>query len=137
MRVYLDDGAFMPERAHPTDGGADLKSPVDAIVPAHGSVFIDTGVHVELLPDTTGELVSKSGLNKNYGITSTGLIDEPYTGSIGVKLYNHSGTDYLVRRGDKITQLVIRPVYYVQFEKSAEPFAPTDRGDNGFGSTGK
>lgn len=49
MEVMLDEGAFMPERAHETDAGADIRTPVDVVVPAHGFAFVDTGVHMAAL----------------------------------------------------------------------------------------
>lgn len=136
MKVILDDGAFMPVRAHDTDAGLDLKSPESVTIEAHSSKVINTGVHVQLPPGTAGMLVSKSGLNVKYGITSTGLIDEGYTGSIRVKLYNNSSQSYKVERGNKITQLVVIPVMYVDVEIGNEFDTDTERGDNGFGSTG-
>lgn len=136
MKIMRDRGAFMPDRAHATDAGADLRSPIDVIVPAHGSVVIDTGVHVELMPGTVGMLKSKSGLNVKYNITSEGVIDCGYTGSIRVKLYNHGYSDYMVRKGDKITQLVILPCYLTDFEE-VDSLTSTERGDGGFGSTGR
>lgn len=83
-----------------------------------------------------GLLVAKSGLNVNFDILSTGLIDEGYTGSIKVKLYNHSREPYNFKRGDKISQLVVIPVDYVECEEVDE-LDGTERGDNGFGSSGR
>ncbi len=136
MKIKLDENAFMPTRAHETDAGLDLRSPIGVLVPAWGSVLIDTGVHIELPQYTTGFLKSKSGLNVNHGITSEGVIDEGYTGSIAVKLYNHSRKDYFVRRGDKISQLVILPILFPKLEE-ADELESTERGDGGFGSTGR
>ena len=90
MNIMLDEKALKPTRAHETDAGLDLYSCTDTVVKAHGDVFIDMGVHVQLPHGTAGVLMSRSGLNVRHGLTSTGLIDEGYTGSIGVKLYNHS-----------------------------------------------
>lgn len=79
MKIVLDDGAFMPTRAHETDAGLDLYAMDDAIVSAKESVKFDTGVHIELPPDTVGFIKSKSGLNVRHGIISEGVIDEGYT----------------------------------------------------------
>ena len=136
MKIKLDEGAFVPVREHTTDAGADLRSPVDVLVPASGSFVIDTGVHIQLPHGYVGMLKSKSGLNVNYGITSEGVIDEGYTGSIRVKLYNNCCFPYHVRRGDKITQLVVLPCEYVQFDL-VDDLEDSERGGNGFGSTGK
>ena len=137
MKVVLDKGAFMPERAHPTDAGLDIFSPIDMIVRAHGSAIIPTGVHVQLPPDTAGQIWSKSGLNIHQDILTTGLIDEGYTGMIIVKLFNFGMDDYMVHRMDKIAQLVVGPVFYVEPERADSPLPETSRGDNGFGSTGR
>lgn len=139
MKVTLDKNAVMPTRAHDADAGLDLYAPkgmeVTNFVPG-GSVIIDTGVHVQIPEGYCGMLVSKSGLNVRFGITSTGLIDSGYTGSICVKLYNHGQGIYAVRGGDKISQLVLMPVITPTLEV-VDRLQDTDRGDNGFGSTGK
>lgn len=136
MRIKLDPGAYLPDRAHEMDGGLDLRAPVATVVPARGSAVIDTGVHVELPLGTAGLLVSKSGLNVRHDITSEGLIDAGYSGSIVVKLYNNGDTPYYIDRGDKISQLVVIPVCLLKLEIVTE-LEETERGAKGFGSTGK
>ena len=136
MKVMLDEGAYMPTRAHSTDAGLDLYSPFDVMIMPRANAVIDTGVHVELPPRSVGFLKSKSGLNVRHGILGEGVIDAGYTGSIRVKLYNHSGERYYIQRGDKITQLVILPVILPDLEQ-VEMLEDTDRGANGFGSTGR
>lgn len=136
MKIKLDPMAWIPERAHDTDAGLDLKSPINITVPARGSAIIDTGVHIQLPPGTAGMLKSKSGLNVKHGITSEGVIDEGYTGSIVVKLYNHTFDDYHVNIGDKISQLVIVPILTPELE-FVDELNGGERGDNGFGSTGR
>ena len=136
MRIKLDAHGIMPERAHSTDAGLDIKSPCDVYVPANGGCIIHTGVHVELPEHTAGLLVSKSGLNVKHGITTTGLIDEGYSGEIVVRMDNHGSTGYLVHKNDKITQLVVIPVYYEHIEVVDE-LSYSDRGADGFGSSGR
>lgn len=136
LPVQPDPGAYLPERAHETDGGLDLRTPVDAYVRAGGSTVIDTGVHIQLPPNTVGMLKSKSGLNVKDGIVSEGVIDEGYTGSIKVKLYNHGTEAKQFKAGDKISQLVVLPVLYPRVEQ-VEEIQGGDRGDGGFGSTGR
>lgn len=136
MEIMLDAGAYMPSRAHGTDAGLDLRTPKAATVPAYGSAVVDTGVHVALPHGCAGLLVSKSGLNVKHDITSTGLIDDGYTGSIVVKLYNDGREAYKFEAGDKITQLVVIPVACEPLEHVSE-FNATERGDDGFGSTGR
>ena len=102
MRFIVDEGAFVPTRAHKTDAGLDLYAMEDKTVPLKGSAVFDSG----------------------------------YTGSIRVKLYNNTTEHYHVRRGDKISQLVILPILTPDVEV-VEEFSETDRGDNGFGSSGR
>ena len=137
MKIKLDEGAFAPVRAHTTDAGLDLLAKRSIRVPAHGSAVIGTGVHVQLPKGTAGILISKSGLNVNHDLTSTGLIDEGYTGEIMVKLYNHGEDSYQVKAKDKISQLVVVPVMYVDVELVENLEETGERGDNGFGSTGR
>lgn len=138
MRIVLDKGAYMPKRAHNLDAGLDLMSPIDTYVPAGGSVVIDTGVHVEIPEGYVGFLKSKSGLNVKHGITSEGVVDAGYQGSIHVKLYNHSlGGGYMIEKRDKISQLVILPVLLEELEQVDHFDTETERGTGGFGSTGR
>lgn len=136
IKVKLDEGAIMPKYAHGPDAGADLFSCEDAVIPAGGSHVFDTGVHMAIEPGYYGKIESKSGLNVKHGLTSTGVIDAGYTGSIRVKLYNHSPVPYVVRKGDKISQILIQPVVHAAFVE-VESLEETDRGDGGFGSTGR
>lgn len=136
MKIKLDDGAYMPTRAYPTDGGLDLRARETQIVPAKESATFDTGVHIELPEGTVGFLKSKSGLMCKFGLVSEGVIDVGYSGSIVVKLFNHSGYDYEVHKGDKISQLVILPILTPYLEVVDE-LDESGRGNNGFGSSGR
>ena len=138
MKIILDVGAYLPTYAHDADAGMDLRTPVAFIVPAHGSYTVDTGVHIQIPLGQVGFIKSKSGLNVKGGLTATGVVDSGFSGSIRVKLYNHSDEDYMFSRGDKITQLVL--LYIAKPENGFEVvdhFEETERGDNGFGSTGR
>ena len=138
VKVVLDDGAYCPTRAHSTDAGLDLYCPKGQgqVVKAKGSALFDTGVHMELPEGTVGNVESKSGLNVNHNIVSFGTIDVGYTGSIKVKLYNLGDTDYEVRDGDKISQLVIKLIITPRLD-IVDSLDDTERGNNGFGSTGR
>ena len=132
----LDDHAIMPTRAHEDDAGLDLYC-IDGAVIAPGRYHVfDTGVHVEIPQGYAGLLVSKSGLNIMHGLTSTGLIDAGYTGSIHVALYNFGTWTYIVNPGDKISQLVLLPVAR-PVPIRVDQMTNTERGTSGFGSTGK
>lgn len=136
MKVRLDEGAFMPERAHGWDAGADLRTPVRFMLMAHSSKTIDTGVHVEIPRGSVGMVKSKSGLMCNEGIVTDGTVDAGYTGSIRVCLFNHSGKHKEFKRGDKIAQLVIMECGTPIFTEVTE-LASSERGDSGLGSTGR
>lgn len=136
MNIMLDSTALMPKRGHATDAGLDLLSPRDVVIMARGSALINTGVHVELPNGTAGFLKSRSGLNVKHGITSEGVIDVGYTGSIVCKLYNNSNDDYKIKRGDKITQLVIVKIETPSIN-IVDKLDETERGEGGFGSTGR
>lgn len=136
INIMLDAGAKMPTRAHEDDAGLDLYAVESQVIPACESATFDTGVHVELPHGTVGLIKSKSGLNVKFGLTSDGVIDAGYTGSIVVKLYNNSGYDYKVKAGDKISQLVIVPVL-TPSPVLVNRFRDSERGDNGFGSSGR
>lgn len=135
MKVKLD-GARIPTRAHETDAGLDLYARETAIIYAKENHIFDTGVHIELPKNTVGFLKSRSGLYMNHGITSEGVVDEGYVGSIRVNLINHSDTPYVVNKGDKISQLVILPILKPELE-IVDSLEDTERGENGFGSSGK
>ena len=153
MKIVLDKGAKMPTRAHPYDAGLDLYTPYDIYLgPSDCEVFgcdgcyggrvrigctvIDTGVHVDIPEGYVGLIKSKSGLNVKHGLTAEGVIDAHYTGSIRVKLYNHRNQCYNFNAGDKIAQLVIIPCLLPELEL-VDSLEETDRGDSGFGSTGR
>lgn len=137
MKIVLDNGAYMPTRGHEHDAGLDLKTPVPFKIKAGGSATIDTGVHVEIPVGMVGMLKSKSGLNVIHGITSEGVIDAGYTGSIRAKLYNLGTHDVCFYPGDKITQLVIMPIYIPETLEVVDSLDDTERGAKGFGSTGR
>lgn len=147
IKIKLDEGkGIMPSRAHETDAGLDLYTPVDVAVerckwtPSEGltvgSAVIDTGVHVEIPKGYVGFIKSKSGLMVKSGLTADGTIDCGYTGSIVVKLFNHTSHTHFFEAGDKIAQLVLLPIITPDLEV-VDSLEDTERGDGGFGSTGK
>lgn len=99
--------------------------------------FIHTGVHIQLPEGYEAQVRGRSGLNKNHGIVvPTGTIDADYRGEIGVVVYNLSREPVTIYPGDRIAQLVICPVIQADWLQ-VESLNPTDRGEGGFGSTGK
>lgn len=136
LKIKLDEGAVMPLRAHKTDAGLDLFTREDVYIPPKSRETIDTGVHVAIPAGFVGLLTSKSGLMANEGITSRGTIDSGYTGSIRAVLFNHSDKTVKLQAGQKVTQLVILPIVMPEVEL-VDSMEQTERGNRGFGSSGK
>ena len=139
IKVKLDRGAIMPTQAHDTDAGYDLYAPKDMATKhlwKSDSVVVDTGVHMLIPNGYCGVIISKSGLNVKHNVTSHGLIDSGYTGSIKIKLYNHGSERLRIEPGDKISQIVIVPCMTPPLIL-ASSLPKTDRGSRGFGSTGR
>lgn len=143
LNVKLDPMAYLPERAHPTDAGLDLRTSHDVLVMPGVGAVVDTGVHIQLPPNTVGMLKSKSGLNVKHGIVSEGVIDEGYTGTILVKLYNHGPRAVQFRRGTRSPSLWCcrwyTPTWSRRRRSPAAPGGMTDmgvRGDEGLRAKG-
>ena len=136
VKVILDEGAKMPTKAHEADAGFDIYTPERIVVRAKDSAIIDTGVHIQIPEGYVGFLKSKSGLNVKSGITGEGVIDAGYTGTIVAKLYNNSEKMVIFEEGQKIIQIVFLPIPEIELEQ-VDSFEETERGDNGFGSSGK
>ena len=136
IRVKLDEGAYLPERAHDTDAGADIRCREGFVLPSHCGHVVHTGVHIELPSTIKCEVKSKSGLWVNHGIFSQGLIDEGFSGEILIRLYNTSEIPYVFEAGEKITQLCVSHVCYPTYVEASEIKAGK-RGNAGYGSTGR
>lgn len=132
MRVVVDGD--IPIRAHEDDAGLDLCATDGGwILPKSYKVF-STGLHAAIPKGFVGMLTSKSGLMLK-GITSRGTIDSGYIGTIKAVLFNHSWLPRKIRKGQKITQMVIMPIATpgLEFVTSLDE---TERSHGGFGSTG-
>lgn len=135
IKYWLESGAYAPEKAHKEDAGMDLKTPEFIVVEPHKAVVVDTGIHIEIPVGYVGMIKTKSGLNVKDGLSTEGVVDAGYDGSIRVKIYNHSDNSKSFDKGMKITQLVILPIPEVELVN--EYFVSEhERGSNGFGSSG-
>lgn len=136
-RIHPD--AVLPAYAHPSDAGMDVRSVEDVIIPAGRHALVRTGL-VALLPlGYEIQVRPRSGLALKFGVTvlnSPGTIDAGYRGEIGVILVNLGSADFAVAKGDRIAQLVVSPVLQPAVEET-DVIDATDRGEGGFGSTGK
>ena len=139
MKYVLDEGAVKPGYAHDFDAGLDLYAKTTGqkivIPPYGGSKVFDTGVHLAIPQHFCGRVKSRSSMLMKQIVTD-GLVDANYTGSIRVILFNHGPEAYTVNPGDKIAQVVITPCLRPPLEQ-VDILESTDRGDNGFGSTGR
>lgn len=136
MKIKLDGFAFEPIRAHENDAGLDLRAAHGGCVKAHQTATFNTGVHVELPKGTAGVLLPKSGLMTKHNIITFGVVDESYMGQIKVHMFNMGEDDYTVLPGDKISQMLVIPVLYEPVEL-VEELSDGERGDSGFGSSGR
>lgn len=131
----LDHNAYSPVRAHDNDAGFDLMCKEDQILEPNKANNIDTGVHVLIPEGYVGLLCPRSSFNiKSIG-TPIGVVDAGYTGSIRVVLEPFNVTK--VFKGNKIAQLVILPLPKIVMVEGKVIGVKTDRGDRGFGSSGK
>ena len=136
VKVVLDKGAKMPLRAHPHDAGLDLYAMHNVVIGPHKRAMLSTGCHFQIPVGYVGLLTSKSGLMAKQGLTSRGTIDAGYTGAVQVVLFNHSDEAAIIKKGEKISQLVILPIITPEPEL-VDSLEETERGTGGFGSTGK
>ena len=129
--------AIIPRQATGKAAGYDLYSVTSSDIAPNSIVKFDTGIKVQLPPGTYGRIASHSGLVFKHQINvQADVIDPDYMGTLQVLLYNFGTTSYTVQKGDHIAQLIL--------EKCASPtitlhtkMHETQRGDNGFGSTGR
>lgn len=139
--VSLDSDLALPSYAHPGDAGADLVATTEVeLAPGGGRARIGTGVAIELPEGYCAMVLPRSGLAANHGVTclnAPGLIDSGYRGEIQVVLVNSDPRDaYLVRRGDRIAQLVVLEARQATFVVG-ENLSGSARGDGGFGHSGR
>lgn len=140
VRCVVEDGAFLPEYKSEGAAGADICAFLSEpfVLEPGIQAAIPTGLYFEIPVGYEVQIRPRSGLAAKYGITclnTPGTIDSDYRGEIKIILINHSNTGFVINNGDRIAQLVVAPVYHAEFE-IVEKLSDTDRGENGFGSTG-
>ena len=127
---------YMTENAAGMDLHANVQT--DVTLPPGGFTAIPVGIHIALPRGFEAQIRPRSGLALKYGVTmvnAPGTIDADYRGEIHVILINHGAGPFVVRRGERIAQMVIAPVITPAFTESAE-LPATERGGGGFGHTG-
>ncbi|XP_076048152.1 deoxyuridine triphosphatase [Oratosquilla oratoria] len=135
--VKLSENAYTPCRGSKFAAGYDLCSAYDVKIPAQGKALVKTDVQIQLPSGCYGRVAPRSGLSWKHHIdVGAGVIDEDYRGNVGVVLFNHAQEPYEVVKGDRIAQLICERIFYPELEE-CETLDDTERGKDGFGSTGK
>lgn len=138
MEIFkLSDKATIPTRNNPTDAGLDLYSAESLIIPKGKGTIIKTDISIKLPSNVVGMICDRSSMGKKGLKVHGGIVDETYIGNIMVALWNHSDSDYEIKENDKIAQLLIIPILTPEPKEVFKPHDPTDRGDKGFGSSGR
>ena len=137
----LDPDLPLPAYAHAGDAGIDLIARCEVTLePGGGRALVPTGVAVAIPPGYAGFVQPRSGLALKHGVTclnTPGLVDSGYRGELKVLLVNTDpARSFTVERGQRIAQLVVQAVEHVRLVE-AEDLEPSDRGEAGFGSTGR
>lgn len=137
----LRPDATLPRYATEGAAGLDLAAALDASVEISpgGRAIVGTGIAIHLPRETEGQVRPRSGLAARHGVTvlnAPGTIDEDYRGEVKVILINHGQSPFRIESGDRIAQLVVKPVLRVTVEETREEAPQTERGAGGFGSTG-
>lgn len=138
--VQLDPELPLPTYAHVGDAGLDLRSRIDAVVPAEGGrLLVPTGIAIAIPEGFAGFVLPRSGIALSHGVglaNAPGLIDSAYRGEIKVVLLNTDAHEpFVVRRGERIAQLVVQRIEHVTWTPVAA-LEGADRG-GGFGHTGR
>lgn len=118
------------------DACLDVFSHEDAVIPAKGIRVVSTGMIIQLPVSYEATIRNRSGLTANGIIALPGTIDEEYRGVIRVTMLNVTDDSYIVKRGDRIAQIAVRPIPKVEMVE-VEELSETNRGDQGYGSSGK
>ena len=130
-------GGALPEFGSAGAAGADLRASEAVEIPSGGRAAVPTGLRLEIPPGHVGLVWPRSGLAVRHGIdTLAGVIDSDYRGEVRVVLANHGENAFRIEPGDRVAQLLVQPVVRPAFEPVGE-LSGSDRGEAGFGSTGR
>ena len=136
MKIVLSKDAIMPTRGDDGAAGYDLFSYEDIIIPRWNRSLVKTGVYMEIPPGYYGRIASRSSMGVKCQDIGAGVIDPSYRGEIKVLIINQSNDDYKIDKGNKIAQIIFEAFHVFDFEQVTN-LNETERGSNGFGSTGK
>jgi len=129
--------AIAPIRSSDGAAGYDLCACEDATVGSKKRCLIKTDLAIKVPCGTYGRIAPRSGLALKHGIdVGAGVIDEDYRGNVGIILFNHGDSDYAIKQGERIAQLILEKIEIVQVVE-VQDFIKTVRGERGYGSTDK
>lgn len=138
LNVRISEGTRVPSYAHKGDAGLDLRIKHDVVLEPGQRVNVSTGVAVDIPAGFVGLVFPRSGLASEHGITlanGVGVIDSGYRGEIGATLMNTSDETAALSADYRVCQLVVMP--YVPCDLvPVDKLSDTERGADGFGSTG-
>ncbi|XP_030312745.1 deoxyuridine 5'-triphosphate nucleotidohydrolase, mitochondrial isoform X1 [Calypte anna] len=133
----LSENATAPSRGSARAAGYDLYSAYDCVIPPMEKAVVKTDLQIALPSGCYGRVAPRSGLAAKHFIdVGAGVIDEDYRGNVGVVLFNFGKETFEVKKGDRIAQLICERIYYPELEE-VQALDDTERGEGGFGSTGK
>ncbi|XP_053934130.1 deoxyuridine 5'-triphosphate nucleotidohydrolase, mitochondrial isoform X2 [Cuculus canorus] len=133
----LSDNAVTPSRGSARAAGYDLYSAYDCVIPPMEKAVVKTDIQIALPSGCYGRVAPRSGLAAKHFIdVGAGVIDEDYRGNVGVVLFNFGKEAFQVKKGDRIAQLICERIFYPELEE-VQALDDTERGEGGFGSTGK
>lgn len=134
----LTETAKLPEKKLDSDVGFDLFADEEVVIPAGMTKRIKSGIAVEIPEGIWIQVEGRSGLASKGIQPLGGIVDNGYRGDVSVLLLNSSSNPYQVMKGDKIAQFVLREIVPIhKVEEIKEFSAETERGDKGFGSSGR
>ena len=137
LEIRVSGKGDLPAYGSEGAAGADLRAAEDVILAPGARVAVATGVHVEIPPGYVGLVWPRSGLAVRHGLdTLAGVIDSDYRGEVRVVLVNHGAEAVTLARGDRIAQLLVQRVERAVFTR-ADNLVESERGQGGFGSTGR
>lgn len=134
----LSPTARVPTRGSKLAAGYDIYASEPLIIDPHGRGVVRTGIKIAIPENTYGRVAPRSGLAVKKGIdVAAGVIDADYRGELMVALFNHGDEDFEIQTGDRIAQLILERIFTPQIEEVTDDLLDaTERGTNGFGSTG-
>lgn len=134
--VRLDPGAVVPSKAYADDAGFDLVCVEDRMIRPGEVEDVRTGVAIAMPPGWWGRIIGRSStLRKHRLIVNEGIIDAGFRGELFTGVYNPTDVVQTVYRGSRLAQLLFLPVPTVHWVERNE-LPPSERGENGFGSSG-